>query len=88
LDKKNINNESKEDPKFKVYYSSFPSDKNMKYFHDHPVLFGFYKAWVTHCPITITPNMIWQLILNVFIKYIDLNSEKLREKFVLMEKKK
>ena len=58
LDKKNNNNESKENFKFKVYYSSFPSEKNMKYFHDHPVLFGFYKAWVTHCPITITPNMI------------------------------
>ena len=35
--KKNINSESKEDPKFKVYYSSFPSDKNMKYFYDHPL---------------------------------------------------
>ena len=56
--KKNINNESKESPKFKVYYSSFPSNKNMKYFAGHPVLFGFYKAWITHCPITITPNMI------------------------------
>ena len=74
--------------KFKIYYSSFPSDKNIKYFNDHPVLFGFYKAWVNHCPITITPNMIWQLILNVFIKYVDLNSEKLRNKFVNFEGKK
>ena len=74
--------------KFKIYYSSFPSDKNIKYFNDHPVLFGFYKAWVNHCPITITPNMIWQLILNVFIKYVDINSEKLRNKFVNFEGKK
>ena len=88
LDKKKINNESKENHKFKVYYSSFPSEKYMKYFHDHPVLFGFYKAWITHCPITISPNMIWQLILNVFIKFIDLNSEKLREKFVNFDGKK
>ena len=56
--------------KFNIYYSSFPSDKNIKYFNDHPVLIGFYKGWVNHCPITITPNMIWQLILNVFIKYL------------------
>ena len=74
--------------KFFIYYSSFPSDKNIKYFNDHPVLFGFYKAWVNHCPITITPNMIWQLILNVFIKYVDINSEQLRNKFVNFEGKK
>ena len=88
LDKKKINNESKENHNFKVYYSSFPSEKYMKYFHDHPVLFGFYKAWITHCPITISPNIIWQLILNVFIKFIDLNSENLREKFVNFDGKK
>ena len=82
---KNININPK---KFNIYYSSYPEDKNIKYFNDHPVLFGFYKAWVNHCPITITPNMIWQLILNVFIKYVDLNSESLREKFVNFEGKK
>ena len=32
--------------------------------------------------------MMWQLILNVFIKFIDLNSEKLREKFVNFDGKK
>ena len=74
--------------KFDIFYSSFPENKEIKYFYDHPVLFGFYKAWVNHCPITISPNMIWQLILNVFIKYIDLNSEELRTKFVNFEGQK
>ena len=32
--------------------------------------------------------MIWQLILNVSIKYVDLNSEQLRTKFVNFEGKK
>ena len=67
---KNININPK---KFNIYYSSYPEDKNIKYFNDHPVLFGFYKAWVNHCLITIIQNMIWQLILNVFIKYLYLN---------------
>jgi len=90
LNIKNINsiNNIQSKKSFNVYLSSFPENKNIKYFHDHPVLFGFYKAWVNHCPITISPNMIWQLILNVFIKYIDLNSEELRNKFVNFEGKK
>ena len=89
IEKRNLNNTKLiNSNKFKVFYSSFPEDKKMKYFNDHALLYGFYKAWVTHCPITISPNMIWQLILNVFIKYIDLNSEKLRERFVNFEGKK
>ena len=85
----NLNNNLKDSKKiFDIYYSSFPENKEIKYFYDHPVLFGFYKAWLNHCPITISPNMIWQLILNVFIKYVDLNSEQLRTKFVNFEGKK
>ena len=66
----------------KIYYSSIPFSKNVKTFKDHPVLFGYYKAWVDHCPISISPNIIWQLILNGIIKYIDNNSEELRKNFV------
>ena len=68
--------------KSKIYYSSIPLSKNIKTFKDHPVLFGYYKAWVDHCPISISPNIIWQLILNAIIKYIDTNSEELRNNFV------
>jgi hypothetical protein len=35
-----------------------------------------------HCPISISPNIIWQLILNAIIKYIDNNFEKVRDNFV------
>ena len=66
----------------KIYYSSIPLSENIKTFKDHPVLFGYYKAWVDHCPISISPNIIWQLILNAIIKYIDNNPNELRRNFV------
>ena len=66
----------------KIYYSSIPLTKKMKTFKDHPVLYGYYKAWVNHCPISISPNVIWQLILNGIIKVINDNSEQLRDNFV------
>jgi hypothetical protein len=77
-----LTNESFLPKNSKIFYSSIPLSKNVKTFKDHPVLFGYYKAWVDHCPISISPNIIWQLILNGFIKYIDNNSEKLRSNFV------
>ena len=77
-----LTNESILPKNSKIYYSSIPFSKNVKTFKDHPVLFGYYKAWVDHCPISISPNIIWQLILNGIIKYIDINSEKLRHNFV------
>jgi hypothetical protein len=62
-----------------VYYSSIPFTKIIKIFKDHPVLYGYYKAWVDHCPISISPNIIWQLILNGLIKMINDNSEKIKK---------
>ena len=59
LEKLNLNNNLKDSKKvFDIYYSSFPENKEIKYFYDHPVLFGFYKTRINHCPITISPNMI------------------------------
>ena len=77
-----LSNESFLTKKSKIYYSSIPLYEKVKTFKDHPVLFGYYKAWVDHCPISISPNIIWQLILNAIIKYIDNNSEELRKNFV------
>ena len=83
-----LTNESFLPKNSKIFYSSIPLSKNVKTFKDHPVLFGYYKAWVDHCPISISPNIIWQLILNGFIKYIDNNSEKLRSNFVNFKESK
>jgi len=71
-----------------IYYSSIPLNKKIKTFKDHPVLYGYYKAWVDHCPISISPNIIWQLILNGIIQHINVNSEEYRHNFVEFKDKK
>ena len=49
------------------------------------VLLGYLNAFVDHCPIKVSPNIIWQLILNAFAKHVNNFSEKLRSKFVNFE---
>ena len=51
----------------------------------HKVLLGYLNAFVDHCPIKVSPNVIWQLILNAFSKHVNNYSEKLRNKFVNFE---
>ena len=54
----------------------------------HKVFLGYLNAFFDHCPIKVSPNVIWQLILNKFSKYANDNSEELREKFVNFKGKK
>ena len=49
------------------------------------MLLGYLNAFVDHCPIKVSPNIIWQLILNAFAKHVNNFSEKLRSKFVKFE---
>ena len=49
------------------------------------MLLGYLNAFVDHCPIKLSPNIIWQLILNAFAKHVNNFSEKLRSKFVKFE---
>jgi hypothetical protein len=51
----------------------------------HKVLLGYLDSFIDHCPIKVSPNVIWQLILNAFSRHVDNNSEKLRNKFVNFE---
>ena len=57
-------------------------------FGTHKTILGYLCAYFNHCPIKVSPNVIWQLILNNFSKYVNDNSERLREKFVDFEGKK
>ena len=58
-------------------------DKNKIWSYGYHKLFlGYLNAYFDHCPIKVSPNMIWQLILNKFSKFVDSNSEELREHFV------
>ena len=57
-------------------------------FGNHKTLLGFLHAYFDHCPIKLSPNVIWQLILNAFSEYVNTNSELLRKIFVKFEEKK
>ena len=61
---------------------------NISSFGTHKTILGYLNAYFNHCPIKVSPNVIWQLILNNFSKYVNDNSERLREKFVDFEGKK
>ena len=52
------------------------------------MLLGYLNAYFDHCPIKVSPNVIWQLVLNNFSKYVNDNSERLRKIFVNFEGKK
>ena len=41
-------------------------EEKIKSFKNHKVLLGYLNAYFNHCPIILSPNVIWQLILNNF----------------------
>ena len=61
-------------------------------FGNHKLILGYLNAYFNHCPIKINPNIIWQLILNKFSKYVEDYShshcKSLREKLVDFSGKK
>ena len=63
-------------------------EDKIKSFGYHKTLLGYLHAYFNHSPIRISPNIIWQLILNNFSKYVNDNAEILRNKFVNFENKK
>ena len=67
--------------------SKFEEDK-IRSFGYHKVILGYLNAYFGHCPIKVNPNVIWQLILNLFSEYVNDNSEELRNEFVNFEGKK
>lgn len=73
----------------KVYYcSSNLNDKFISNIEDKSLLQGYYNAYVNHCPITITPDILWMLIVQGFSRHVEKNSEELRNKFVNFQGKK
>ena len=49
---------------------------------DHPVLQGFVNAYKNHRPVTISPDIIWLLIIQAFAHHVSANAESLRPMFV------
>lgn len=67
----------------KTYYCS--EDLNLEYISGidkNSLLQGFYKAYVNHCPICITPDILWMLVIQGFSRHVEMNAETLRNKFV------
>ena len=74
----------------KVYHcsSKLNESKYISNLKGHPILVGFYLAYVRHTPVSITPDLLWTLIVQGFSRHIDQNAEKLRNKFVDFEGQK
>ena len=70
----------------KVYYSSIDSD--LIEFGRRPVYNTFVKAYANHYPITLSPDIIWLLIVQGFSRFVYFNAEELRHNFVNFEGKK
>jgi hypothetical protein len=58
-------------------------------FFDCPNLFAtaVYRAFFNHCPLKISPSVVWLTILQGFATYVSTNAEALRHKFVVHEGK-
>ena len=69
-------------------HPSLIDQEKINYFKTNKLILGYLNAYYNHCPIKVSPNAIWQLILNAFSLYVNVNSEKLREKFVDFQGKK
>lgn len=69
---------------FGHYYSTSmkPDQKIIFNYKTHPVYQGFLDAYRNHRPITISPDIIWLLIVQGFSYHVCANSEELREEFV------
>ena len=72
----------------KIYVSSFDMNDNLINFGEHTIFEGLYQAYVNHCPIVLSPDVFWTLIIQAFTRYVLANSESLREKFVDFQGKK
>lgn len=53
----------------------------------HPFIAALHIAFANHHSFTITPDLIWQIIIQGVSQHINMNAEKYREKFVTFEGK-
>ena len=65
-----------------IYRASFDLDTELSLLGKNAFLQGYLEAYLNHCPIAISPDIIWEIILIGFSTHIDKNSEQLRDKLV------
>lgn len=68
----------------KIYHCSSKLDEAIYVsgLRGHPILEGYYQSYAKHIPVTVSPDILWMLIVQGFSRHIDQNAEKLRYKFV------
>lgn len=66
----------------KVYASSFEDNYELCKINSHLVLIVYLTAYKDHLPMTITPDIIWELILIGFTQHLNSRSSMLRKKIV------
>ena len=63
-------------------------DKDLVCFGRNSVFNGFKHAYMNHYPFTLSPDIVWLLILQGFARHVSINSEKFRNSFVNFQGKK
>ena len=54
----------------------------------HPFVFAVQKAYAEHRPLSISPDMVWLMIVQGFAQHVNLNADSLRHLFVDFKGKK
>ena len=81
-------NLNKNEPKEILYYKLDTNEKEFYNFKKKSLIQGLVNAYRYHYPITVTPDMIWLLVLQGFSRFLDKYHELVRKKFVNFEGKK
>lgn len=72
-----------------IFSSSMKPDQKIIFdYNRHPLYQGFLDAYRNHRPITISPDIIWILIVQGFCHHVKAHSEELRSFFVDFQGKK
>lgn len=58
------------------------SEKMLIESHFHPFVYAAYRAYSDHRPLTISPDMVWLMIVQGFAMHVNENAEALRKRFV------
>ena len=79
---------SQNEPLEILHYKFNTNEKEFFTFEKKSLIQGLIFAYKNHYPITISPDMIWLLILQGFSRFMDKYHELVREKFVNFEGQK
>ena len=83
-----INDKNEKESLEILHYSFDTNEKSMFNYKRSSLIQGLILAYKNHYPITVTPDMIWILVLQGFSRFTEKYAEQVREKFVNFEGKK